>query len=134
MKRAPTAHSPSLTFDHKGCMVAQLRVIFSPDFGIDNSVRPTKLFVYVQPLKIAYNAKSSPDPNILMYRFKRDLRSNGTRKGLVFPLEDIWRRVEMIPKFGKVCNTGWTCDTAVEEAQELYLNCFADAASYIEVY
>ena len=115
-------------------MAAQLRVIFSPDFGIDNGVRPTKLFVYVPPLKIAYNAKGNPDPNILMYRFKRDLRSNGTRKGLVFPLEDIWRRVEMIPKFGKVCNTGWTCDTAVEEAQELYLNCFADAASYVEVY
>ena len=115
-------------------MVAQLRVIFSLDLA-DNSVPPRRrLFVYVQPLKIAYNAKGSPDPNISMYRLARCTCSNGTRKGLIFPLEEIWRPVEMIPKFGKACNTRWTCDTAVEEAHELYLNCFADAASYIEVY
>ena len=114
-------------------MVAQLRVILSPDLT-DNSALPTRLFVYVQPLKIAYNAKGNPDPNILMYRLARYIRSNGTRKGLVFPLEEIWRPVELIPKFGKVCNTRWTCDTAIEEAHELYLNCFADVASYIEVY
>ena len=113
--------------------MAQLRVIFSPDL-VDNGVPLRKLFVYVQPLKIAYNAKGNPDPNISMYRYARCTRSNGTRKGLVFPLEEIWRPVEMVPKFGKACNTGWTCDTAVEEAQELYLNCFADMASYIEVY
>ena len=114
-------------------MVAQLRVIFSPDL-VDDSVPQRRLFVYVHPLKIAYNAKGSPDPNISMYRLTRRTRSNGTRKGLIFPLEEIWRPVEMIPKLGKVSNPGWTCATAVEEAQELYLNCFADMASYIEVY
>ena len=114
-------------------MVAQLRVIFSPDLA-DDSVPQRRLFVYVQPLKIAYNMKGSPDLNILMYRLTRHIRSNGTRKGLVFPLEEIWRPVEMIPKFGKACNIRWTCDSAVEEAHALYLNCFADMASYIEVY
>ena len=115
-------------------MVMQLRVIFSPDLT-DNSALPMRLFVYVQPLKITYNAKGSPDLNILMYRFTQYICSNGMRKGLVLPLKEIWRPVEMIPKFGKVCNTpGWTCDTAIEEVHELYLNCFADVASYIEVY
>ena len=115
-------------------MVAQLRVIFSPNFTDSDCASSARLFIYVQPLRIAYNAKGNPDSNSLLYRLTRDVRSNGTRKCLIFPLENIWRPVEMIPKFGKVCNTDWTCDTAVEEARELYLNCFADAASYIEVY
>ena len=129
----PASSSYPLTFITEDSMVAQLRIIFSPNFT-DNCASSTKLFVYVQPLKIAYNAKSSPDSNSLLYRLTCEVRSNGTRKGLVFPLEDVWRPVEMIPKFGSVCNTDWTCDTAIEEARELYLNCFADIASYIEVY
>ena len=114
-------------------MVAQLRVIFAPNFA-DNCTSSARLFAYVQPLKIAYNAKGNPDSNSLLYRLTRDVRSNGTRKCLIFPLENIWRPVEMIPKFVKVCNTDWTCDTAIQEARELYLNCFSDLASYIEVY
>ena len=118
---------------NEDCMVAQLRVIFSPNFT-DDHASSTRLFAYAHPLRIAYNAKGKPDPNSLLYRLTRDVRSNGVRRGLVCPLEDIWRLVEMIPKFGKACNTVWTCDTAIEEARELYLNCFADVASFIEVY
>ena len=129
----PASSSYSLTFIIKDSMVAQLRVIFSPNFT-DDGASSTRLFAYVHPLRIPYNAKGKPDPNSLLYRLTREVRSNGTRKGLVCPLDDIWRPVEVIPKFGKACNIDWTCDSAIEEARELYLNCFADMASFIEVY
>lgn len=113
-------------------MVAQLRVVFVPNYTKKN--RQARPFAYVQPLRIAYNAKGKPDPAILMYRLMREYRSDGTRKGVVFPLEALWRRVEMVPKIGKECNPKWTCDTAVEEARELYLNCTENLASFIELY
>ena len=113
-------------------MVAQLRVVFVPNYTV--KTRRPRPFAYVQPLRIAYNAKGRPDPAILMYRFMRECRSDGTRKGIVFPLENLWRRVEMVPKIGIVCNPEWTCDTAVEEARELYLNNTENLASFIELY
>ena len=111
-------------------MVAQLRVIFSPDNVHDG---PT-FFAYIQPFRLAPTAKGTTDPGIHMYRVIRDLRRDRTRKGLIIQLSDIWRPVELIPRFGGKCNVEWNCDTAVEHAKEFYLNCFADKPSYIEVY
>ena len=113
-----------------GFMVAQLRVIFSPD----NLYSGHTFFAYIQPFKLAPTAKGTTDPGIHMYRVVRDFRRNMTRKGLIVPLSHIWRPVELIPRFGSKCNVDWTCDTAVEYAREFYLNCFADKPSYIEVY
>ena len=113
-------------------MVAQLKIIFSPDYAKSN--HGPIFFAYIQPFRLAPSAKGMPDPGIHMYRVVRDLRSDWTRKGFIVPLTDIWRPVELIPKFGSKCNTTWTCDTAVEDAKEFYLNCFADKPTYIEVY
>lgn len=117
-----------------GCTVAQLRVIFKPDYIKTSTGEPLELFAYIQPFKITRHARGTVDANIKMYRLERELYSDRTRKGLVVLLKDIWRPVELVPRFGKECNTGWTCDTAVEEAKEFYLNCFSDKATYIEVY
>ena len=119
-----------LTYSVKGCKVAQLRIIFAPEKNCSG----VPFFAYVQPFKTTPSAKFIADSDIKMYKLVRDLRSDRTRKGLIVPLTSIWRPVELIPRFGKACNGDWTCDTAVEEARELYLNCFADIASYIEVY
>ena len=113
-----------------GCVIAQLRVIFVPD----NNRSGVPFYAYVQPFQIAPNAKGKVDPDIQLYRLVRDLRSDRTRKGLIVPLTDIWRPVELIPRFGEKVSKDWTCDTAVELSKELYLNCFADKPTYLEVY
>ena len=115
-----------------GFMVAQLKIIFSPDYTKNYHGSP--FLAYVQPFRLASSTRGKADPGIHMYRVSRDLRSDRTRKGLVVPLTDIWRPVELIPKFGCKCDITWTCDTAVEHAKEFYLNCFADKPTYIEVY
>ena len=113
-----------------GCIIAQLRVIFVPDIG--SSAK--QFYAYVQPFRIASNAKGKVDPDTQLYRLVRDLRGDQTRKGLVIPLTEIWRPVELIPRFDKKCNTNWNCNTAVECSKQFYLNCFADKPTYIEVY
>ena len=107
-----------------------MRVIFVPD----NNRSGVPFYAYVHPFQIAPNAKGEVDPDIQLYRLVRDFRSDRTRKGLIVPLTDIWRPVELIPRFGEKVSKDWTCDTAVELSNELYLNCFADKPTYIEVY
>lgn len=107
-------------------------MIFVPNFP-DNTI-PRTPYVYVQPFKLSPRSKGSADANVNMFSVTRVLRGNGTRKGLIVPLDHIWRPVELIPKFGKECNQTWTCDTAVEQAKEFYLNCFSDKPTYMEVY
>ena len=115
-----------------GRTVAQLRMIFVPNFADDNT--PRTPFVYVQPLTYSPKSKGEADADVNMFSFIRTFRSNGTRTGLVVPLNRVWRPVELIPKFYKTCDKTWTCDSAVELATEFYLNCFSDKATYIEVY
>ena len=103
-------------------------------FALPNDCSGFPFFAYVQPFKIAPNAKDLAESDIKMYKLVRDLRGDRTRKGLIVPLTSIWRSVELIPKFGKSCNRDWTCDTAVESSKEFYLNCFGDKPTYIEVY
>ena len=110
-----------------GHIVAQLRVIFVPNF-LDRSL-PRTPHVYVQPLKIS---SKSTDTN--MYTFIRVLERDGRRKGQVFPLTRVWQQAELMPKHNGQCDRRWTCDTAVELAEELILNPFFDDAAFIEVY
>ena len=115
-----------------GCTVAQLRMIFVPNY-VDVCTPRTPL-VYVQPLQFARRPKGTTDAGIDMYSFVRQYRGDNTRKGLIVSLNRIWRLVELAPKFGRRCNKEWTCDTAVELAEKFYLNCFVDKPGYIELY
>lgn len=121
-----------LTWFAPGCVVAQLKMIFVPNY-LDGQM-PRKPFAYVQPLKFPQRSRGMTDDGINMYSLVRSYRSNNSRKGLIVPLDRIWRPVELIPKFGRKCDQNWTCDTAVEVAKEFYLNCFSDKSTYIEVY
>lgn len=115
-----------------GRIIAQLRMIFVPNFVDDT--KPRTPYVYVQPFKLSPRSKGLADVNVNMFSVVRVYRSNNTRKGLIVPLDRIWRSIELIPKFGKECDPTWTCDTAVEQAKEFYLNCFSDKPTYMEVY
>ena len=113
-----------------GCTVAQLLIIFTPE----NNCTGIPVFAYVQPFKVAANAKGRVDPDIQLYRVVRDMRSDRTRKGLIVALTDIWRPVELIPVFGSNCNVTWNCDNAVENSKEFYLNTLENLPLFMEVY
>ena len=83
---------------------------------------------------VAVEAEGEADADVNMFSFIRTFRSNNTRRGLVVPLNRVWRPVEVIPKFKGECDRAWTCDSAVESAREFYLNCFSDKPTYMEVY
>ena len=95
------------------------------------------MFAYVQPFKPARGTKKSGmhrvDENIGMFRVTRCQR-NHRRLGHVILLTDIWRPIELIPVFGQECNKQWTSQSAVEEAEEFYVNNFADKEVYQSVY
>lgn len=117
-----------------GCIVAQLRLIFTPNHRDLDARVPRIPLAYVQPLRFLQKSGTLVESGIEMYSLARNYRNNKTRKGQVVPLTRIWRPVELIPKFGKKVDGEWTCDTAVEVAKEFYLNCFSDKSTYIEVY
>ena len=73
------------------------------------------------------------DDDVEMFRVRRKC-NKGIQVGRVVALKDIWRPVELVPRFGKECDKGWTCNTAVEEAKELFLNPFSDKITYQHVY
>ncbi|KLO04383.1 hypothetical protein SCHPADRAFT_836422 [Schizopora paradoxa] len=130
-----------LPIDHpyRGIQSPQLRMIFRPFIR-----RGAKVYLaYVQPLKPANGTISCqddghldhvPDDNIEMFRFVRDLRPDGSRRGRVVQLLDIWRPIDVIPKFEEQCPEEWTRDNSVELATEFYANSFADKETYQSVY
>lgn len=71
-----------------------------------------------------------------MFQVVRSLRSNPSkdRKGDIVELTDIWRPVQLIPKFGTICPKEWTADNAVELADTFLVNCFLDKETYQSVY
>lgn len=65
-----------------------------------------------------------------MFRVVRSLRSDGSRRGLIIRLTDIWRPVELVPKFGTQCPKNWTYLNSVELAKEFYVNCYSDKETF----
>ena len=104
-------------------------MIFVPNF-LDRSV-PRTPYVYVQPLKFSSKYEGKPDSDTNMYTFVRILERNGRRKGQVFPITHIWQQAELMPKHNGECDQKWTCDTAVELAEDLSLNNYRN---FIEFY
>lgn len=111
--------------------------------GITSRDRARDLLAYVEPLKPARGTISLqdngffdhvPDDNIEMFRLVRDLNPDHSRRGKIIRLRDIWRPIDVIPKFGEECPEEWTRDTSVELATEFYVNSFADKEIYQSVY
>lgn len=74
------------------------------------------------------------DDDIEMFRVVRETNRDGSRRGMVAKLRDIWRYIELVPKFGKCCEEEWDSENACELATEFYVNCFADRDIYQSVY
>lgn len=125
-----------------GHYVAQLRLIFRPYIRRGDGAR--NLLAYVEPLKPARGTISLqddgqfdhvPDDNIEMFRLIRDIKpADGSRRGRIIRLVDIWRPIDVIPSFGEECPEEWNRDNAVELATEFYVNSFADKETYQSVY
>ena len=122
-----------------GHFAAHLRMVFRPY----RHSKVSDILAYVQPFKPAPGTISQqedgskahvPDDDIEMFRVVRSLHSDGKRKGLIIRLTDIWRPVELIPRFGKKCPVGWTSSNAVELADHFYVNCFSDKEAYQTIY
>ena len=97
----------------------------------------------VQPFKPARNTISEQedgsrahvtDDDIEMFRVVRDKERNGTKRWKVVDLKEIWRPIELIPKFPKKCPSSWTSENSVEICDEFYVNCFADKETYQSVW
>ncbi len=129
------------TGDIQGHFLGQIRLIFRSK-PLSKMESPS-ILLYVECFKPApgtYRPQRDgtrafvPDDNIEMYRVIRALNSNGTRKGVIISLQDVWRPVELIPVFEKACPLDWTCDNSLELATQFYLNCFSDKDIYKSVY
>lgn len=123
-----------------GHFVAQLRMVFRPRVLPHSK---SDVLAYVQPFKPAPGTVSVqddgskahvPDDGIEMFRVIRSLHRSGERKGLIIKLTDIWRPVELVPRFGKRCPANWTSSNAVELVEQFYVNCFSDKEAYQSIY
>lgn len=102
-----------------------------------------EVFAYVEPLKPAPgtislqddgNFDHVPDDNLEMFRLVRDMKPGNLRCGIIIKLQDIWRPIDVIPRFGEECPDDWTRDNSVELADEFYVNSFADKETYQSVF
>lgn len=120
-------------------------MIFKPRLGrAGGDSRLEDLLVYLQPFKAAQGTVVYPgrgqartqvtEDNIEMFRVTRKTLPNGSRPGIVVKLTDIWRYIELVPKFGKACNVEWNAQNTYELATEFYINSFADREIYQSVY
>ncbi|KLO04459.1 hypothetical protein SCHPADRAFT_840547 [Schizopora paradoxa] len=138
-------HPPGVLYRgiQSGHYIAQLRMVFRPYCYGNGKASNNEVLAYVEPLKPAPGTISLqtdghydhvPDDNIEMFRLVRDLNPDLSRRGKIIKLVDIWRPIDIIPKFGQECPMEWTRDTAVELASEFYVNSFADKETFQSVY
>ncbi len=69
-------------------------------------------------------ARHIRDESSGLYKVSRLLNEDGSRRGIVINLTDIWRAVDVVPAFGQSCPVSWSTDNAVERAKEFYVNPF----------
>lgn len=121
--------------------MAQIRLIFRPVYVDDR--RPTDYLAYVQPFNPATGTICTqldgsraqvPVDHVEMYKIVRSTRADGSRRGLIIRLTDIWRPVEVVPVFGKQCPPEWKANNSVELAKEFYVNNFSDKEIFQNIY
>ncbi|KLO05486.1 hypothetical protein SCHPADRAFT_946867 [Schizopora paradoxa] len=125
VKARPYYDAPQL----KGFFVAQVRLIFQP---VHKEHPASHFLAYVEPFVPSTTREGGDgdqyilDPDIKMFRIRRDVDIQGHRKGLIINLTDVWRQVAVVPCFGARCPKNWDTHTALEYAQEFILNSHDD--------
>ena len=109
-----------------------MRVIFTPEYNDPST--PRAPLAYVQPFRMASSRQGTKSGIIDLCRVKQAFQSDNSRKGLIIPLLHIWRPVQLIPDFGRVCNPKWTCDSAVELASTFVVDNYFCLSDFIEIY
>ncbi len=126
----------------QGHFVAQVRLIFQAKILNGNHQLP-KTFLYIECMKPAPHTfvrqhdgtqAFVPDDRIEMFHLIRATNRDESRHGMIISLQQVWRSVQLVPKFGSNCPEDWTCDTSLELAEHFYLNCFLDKETYQTVY
>lgn len=85
----------------------------------------------MQPALGSTNIRASaivhvPDAASGLYKVRPITAENGKRLGVVINITEIWRPVDVVPSFGMKCPLGWTKDSSVELAENLYVNTYFD--------
>jgi len=70
-----------------------------------------------------------PAPGIDMFLLHRHKRSDGSRMGDIFPMDQILEVVELIPKHGLHADPHLNCDNSLE-GNTFYLNNFANKENF----
>ena len=121
-------------------MVAQLKLLFKPI--LPHGRQCDSVYAYVDLFKAPPECSSwqregffkhVTDDDIEMYRVTRHLNGEGAQRGKVIDMRTIWRPIQLIPVFGERCPPGWTSETAVNLARELYVNSFMNKSTYYSV-
>ncbi len=118
----------------KGHFAAQVRLSFQPLFP-EKKQRP-EILAYVEPLQPAQGSLELrgtefvhvPEKFSGLYKVRPIVDKRGSRFGVVINITDIWRPVDLVPAFDKRCPANWSADTAVNRAENLYVNTFFDKA------
>ncbi len=64
----------------------------------------------------------------------RQREMDGSRHGLIVPLNAIWRPIDLVPVFGEKFVRAWRSVDAVEIAGEFFVNSFFDKNTFRHVY
>lgn len=84
-------------------------------------------YAYIEPFQASLSPRGTPyavDKAIGMVRVKRCYRANRSREGRIVRLTDILEPTELVPVFGKKCNSQWNSANMAELAKEFYVNVF----------
>ncbi len=113
--------------------------MFQPLFT--GKLREPEYLAYIEPLQHAPFSTQGDgvetthicDDSSGLYKVARVLDEDGSRRGVVINLTEIWRPVDVVPAFGKISPVAWTTDNAVELAKSFYVNPFYDKSMYNDI-
>lgn len=122
-------------------MLVQIRLIFQPVYEKKSVPRPLLAYVqYFTPVHWARHAndrrKDVPlvDADLVMYKVRRVRRSDGTPKGDIILLSEVWQAVSLTPVYDEETDSMLTCNNSLDLPKFWHINSFSDKHVYQTVY
>lgn len=89
-----------------------------------------EFFAYVEPLVPAPGTVKEgvhvPDKGVGLFHVRRSYAPDNSRNGIIVKLTDIWRPIDLVPKFGSKCVRKWDATLTCEVVTEFFVNHFFD--------
>ena len=122
-----------------GYQVVQVRLVFSLPRRAADELFP-KIPPVSRPQHLAYvelftpfaSGPASEDHGL--YKVSRMLTSNGSRRAVIIPVEELERSCHLFPDFGPVADRSWTTSTVLDKCKNFYVNTFTDLDTYKLLY